>query len=46
MSGSSGQLTLRKRAPGDQVCDLLCLQLARYQLPGRGPNDVDDAPSR
>ena len=35
MSGSSRQLTLKKGAPGDQVCDLLCLQLASYLE--RGP---------
>ena len=28
MSGSSRQLTLKKGAPGDQVWDLLCMQLA------------------
>ena len=30
------QLTLKKGAPGDQVFDLLCVQL-------REPTDVDDA---
>ena len=30
MSGSSRQLTLKKGAPGDQVRDLLCVQLASY----------------
>ena len=30
MGGSSRQLTLKKGAPGDQVCDLLCMQLASY----------------
>ena len=30
MSGSSRQLTLKKGAPGDQVIDLLCMQLASY----------------
>ena len=35
MSGSSLQLTLKKGAPGDQVCDLLCMQLASYME--RGP---------
>ena len=35
MSGSSPQLTLKKGAPGDQVCDLLCVQLASYLE--RGP---------
>ena len=30
MSGSSQQLTLKKGAPGDQVWDLLCVQLASY----------------
>ena len=30
MSGSSQQLTLTKGAPRDQVCNLLCLQLASY----------------
>ena len=28
LSGSSRQLTLKKGAPGDQVRDLLCVQLA------------------
>ena len=40
---SLGQLTLKKGAPGDQVWDLLCVQLASY-LEG-GPTDVDDAPA-
>ena len=35
MSGSSQQLTLKKGAPGDQVWDLLCVQLASYLE--RGP---------
>ena len=35
MSGSSPQLTLKKGAPGDQVLDLLCVQLASYLE--RGP---------
>ena len=35
MSGSSQQLTLKKGAPGDQVWDLLCMQLASYLE--RGP---------
>ena len=35
VSGSSPQLTLKKGAPGDQVCDLLCVQLASYLE--RGP---------
>ena len=35
MNGSSPQLTLKKGAPGDQVCDLLCVQLASYLE--RGP---------
>ena len=35
MSGSSPQLTLKKGAPGDQVRDLLCVQLASYLE--RGP---------
>ena len=35
MSGSSPQLTLKKGAPGDQVWDLLCVQLASYLE--RGP---------
>ena len=35
MSGSSRQLTLKKGAPGDQVLDLLCVQLASYLE--RGP---------
>ena len=35
MSGSSRQLTLKKGAPGDQVRDLLCVQLASYLE--RGP---------
>ena len=35
VSGSSPQLTLKKGAPGDQVWDLLCLQLASYLE--RGP---------
>ena len=30
ISGSSRRLTLKKGAPGDQVCDLLCVQLASY----------------
>ena len=30
MSGSSQQLTLKKGAPGDQMWDLLCVQLASY----------------
>ena len=30
MSGISLQLTLKKGAPGDQVGDLLCVQLASY----------------
>ena len=30
VSGSSPQLTLKKGAPGDQVWDLLCMQLASY----------------
>ena len=30
VSGSSPQLTLKKGAPGDQVWDLLCVQLASY----------------
>ena len=30
MSGSSRQLTLKKGEPGDQVCDLLFVQLASY----------------
>ena len=30
VSGSSWQLTLNKGAPGDQVWDLLCVQLASY----------------
>ena len=30
MSGSSRQFTLKKGAPGDQVQDLLCVQLASY----------------
>ena len=34
-SGSSRQLTLKKGAPGDQVWDLLCVQLASYLE--RGP---------
>ena len=39
----SRQLTLKKGASGDQVCDLLCVQLACYLE--RGPTDVDDAPA-
>ena len=35
MSGSSRQLILKKGAPGDQVWDLLCVQLASYLK--RGP---------
>ena len=35
MSGTSPQLTLKKGAPGDQVWDLLCVQLASYLE--RGP---------
>ena len=35
MSGSSQQLTLKKGAPGDQVRDLLFVQLASYM--DRGP---------
>ena len=35
MSGSSRQLTLKKGAPGDQVWDLLCMQLASYLEGGR-----------
>ena len=35
VSGSSQQLTLKKGAPGDQVWDLLCMQLASYLE--RGP---------
>ena len=35
MSGNSHQLTLKKGALGDQVWDLLCMQLASY-LEGRG----------
>ena len=35
VSGSSRQLTLKKGAPGDQVWDLLCVQLASYLE--RGP---------
>ena len=35
VSGSSPQLTLKKGAPGDQVWDLLCMQLASYLE--RGP---------
>ena len=35
LNGSSRQLTLKKGAPGDQVWDLLCMQLASY--PERGP---------
>ena len=35
VSGSSRQLTLKKGAPGDQVRDLLCEQLASYLE--RGP---------
>ena len=35
MSGSSRQLTLKKGAPGDQMYDLLCMQLASYLK--RGP---------
>ena len=35
MSGSLRQLTLKKGAPGDQVRDLLCVQLANYLE--RGP---------
>ena len=35
VSGSSRQLTLKKGAPGDQVRDLLCVQLASYLE--RGP---------
>ena len=35
VSGSSRQLTLKKGAPGHQVWDLLCLQLASYLE--RGP---------
>ena len=38
MSGSSRQMTLKKGAPGDQVCKA-------SQLPGKGPTDVDDAPA-
>ena len=34
MSGSSRQLTLKKGAPGDQVPDLLCMQLANYLIGG------------
>ena len=30
MSGSSQQLNLKKGAPGDQVLDLLCVQLTSY----------------
>ena len=30
VSGSSLQLTLKKGAPGDQVQDLLCVQLASH----------------
>ena len=30
LSGSSQQLTLKKGAPGDQVFDLLCVQLTSY----------------
>ena len=30
MSKSSRQLTLKKGAPGDQVRDLLCVQLASF----------------
>ena len=41
MSGSSRQLTLKKGAPGDQVLDLLCTQVASYL----GATDVDDAPA-
>ena len=37
------QLTLKKGAPGDQVWDLVCVQLASY-LKG-GSTDVDDAPT-
>ena len=33
----------QERAPGDQVWDLLCVQLASY-LEG-GPANVDDAPA-
>ena len=34
MSGRSPQLTLKKGAPGDQVRDLLCLQVASYLVGG------------
>ena len=34
-SGSSQQLTIKKGAPGDQVLDLLCVQLTSY--PEGGP---------
>ena len=34
MNGSSRQLTLKKGALGDQVCDLLCMQLASYLTGG------------
>ena len=44
MSGRSRQLLLAKGAPGDQVRDLLCVQLASYLE--RGPTDVTDAPAR
>ena len=35
VSGSSRKLTLKKGAPGEQVLDLLCVQLASYLE--RGP---------
>ena len=35
--------TPKKGTPGDQVADLLCIQLASY--PERGPTDVDDVPA-
>ena len=43
MSACSRQLTLKKGAPGDQVRDLLCVQLASYW---EGGPDVDDAPAK
>ena len=36
------QVTLKKGAAGDQVCYLLCVQLASYL---EGATDVNDAPA-
>ena len=44
MSKSSRQLTLKK-APGDRLRDLLCVQLASYLGGGGELADVDDAPT-